>query len=206
MKKETLTTKTIKMARTIKLKHFRSLGKRTVLTDANVLIFRFWPTVRPNQCTQLYADTYDLLKSQRTRLVVTMPILNEVTNRVFKEQWLAWIKKQELLNLTPIYDYKQFRDSPTGVAMMDIINEIVKDVILKEVELVEKKFSNTEAAALFVSDGMDLPDRVIAAIAKERGYVVFTHDSDFVHTDVDILTEHWKILNTKRGNTTQISH
>jgi predicted nuclease of predicted toxin-antitoxin system len=138
--------------------------------------------------------------------VVTMPILTEVNNRVFKEQWLTWIQQQEQLGLTPSYDYKQFRDSPTGVAMMDDINEIVNQQILKEVELVEKKFSNTEAAALFVSNGMDLSDRVIAAIAKERGYVVFTHDSDFVHTDVDILTEHWKILNTKRESTTQISH
>jgi predicted nucleic acid-binding protein len=193
------------MAQTIKLKHFRCVEERTVLTDANVLIYRFWPTVNPSKYSKDYAKTYDLLKRQRTRLVVTMPILNEVTNRVFKERWQAWNQQQVNTGLLPL-DYKQFRDSPTGVAMMDDINKTVKERILKQVELVEKKFSNTEAAALFVSNGMDLPDRVIAAIAKERGYVVFTHDSDFVHTDVDILTEHWKILNTKRENTTKISH
>jgi predicted nucleic acid-binding protein len=185
------------MARTVKLKHFRLLGKMTILTDANVLIFRFWPTLKLNKYTTGYAETYDLLLSQHTRLVVTMPILTEVTNRVFKEQWQAWNQQQVGKGLTPL-DYKQFRDSPTGVAMTDVINEIVREQILKQVELVDKKFTNTEAASLFVTNPMDLPDRIIAAIAKEQGYVVFTHDSDFAHSDVDILTDNWKILKAKR--------
>jgi hypothetical protein len=126
-----------------------------------------------------------------------MPILTEVTNRVFKEQWQAWNQKQVKMGLTPL-DYKQFRDSPTGVAMMDDINKIIKQQILKQIELVDKKFTNTEAESLFVTNPMDLPDRIIAAIAKEQGYVVFTHDSDFAHSDVDILTDNWKILKAKR--------
>jgi predicted nucleic acid-binding protein len=148
-----------------------------------------------------YNKTYDLLKNQGTRLVVTMPILTEVTNRVFKEQWQAWNQEQVKMGLTPL-DYKQFRDSTTGIAMMDDINKIIKQQILKQVELVDKKFTNTEAEALFVTNPMDLPDRIIAAIAKEQGYVVFTHDSDFAHSDVDILTDNWKILKAKRGSQT----
>jgi hypothetical protein len=185
------------MARTVKLDHFRLLGNRTILTDANVLIFRFWPTVNPNKYSNGYIETYDLLRSQHMRLVVTLPILTEITNRVFKEQWQAWTQKQVELGLTPL-GYKQFRNSPMGIAMMDDINKIIKQQILKQVELVDKKFTNTEAESLFITNPMDLPDRIIAAIAKEQGYVVFTHDSDFAHSDVDILTDNWKILKAKR--------
>jgi predicted nuclease of predicted toxin-antitoxin system len=45
---------------------------------------------------------------------------------------------------------------------------------------------------------MDLPDKVIAAICKENDYIVFTHDGDFVHTDVDVLTANGVILQQKR--------
>jgi hypothetical protein len=198
MKMVTLIGRTNKMARTVKLKHFRSFGKKTVLTDANVLIYRFWPTIRPDGVAVFYADTYNLLLNQGTRLVVTMPILTEVTNRVFKEQWQSWNQEQVALGLTPI-GYKQFRNSPMGIATMDEINKIIKGQILKQVELVDKKFTNIEAEALFITNPMDLPDRIIAATAKEQGYVVFTHDSDFAHSDVDILTDNWKILKAKRG-------
>jgi hypothetical protein len=127
-----------------------------------------------------------------------MPILTEVTNRVFKEQWYTWKIEQQALGLHPSDNFKQFRNSPVGVAMMDEINKIIKQQILKQVELVDKKFTNTEAESLFITNPMDLPDRIIAAIAKEQGYVVFTHDSDFAHSDVDILTDNWKILKAKR--------
>jgi hypothetical protein len=127
-----------------------------------------------------------------------MPILTEVTNRVFKERWNMWKIEQIALGLIPSDNFKQFRNSPTGVAMMDEVNKIVRGQILKQVELVDKKFTNTEAESLFITNPMDLPDRIIAAIAKEQGYVVFTHDSDFVHSDVDILTDNWKILKSKR--------
>jgi hypothetical protein len=126
-----------------------------------------------------------------------MPILTEVTNRVFKEKWQSWNQEQVALGLTPL-GYKQFRNSPMGIATMDDINKIIKQQILKQVELVDKKFTNTEAESLFVTNPMDLPDRIIATIAKEQGYVVFTHDSDFAHSDVDILTDNWKILKAKR--------
>jgi predicted nucleic acid-binding protein len=82
--------------------------------------------------------------------------------------------------------------------MMKKINDIIKGQILKQVEIVEKHFNNTEAETLFVEDQLDLTDRIIAAIAKERNYIVFTHDGDFVHTDVDVLTANGKILHTKR--------
>jgi predicted nucleic acid-binding protein len=127
-----------------------------------------------------------------------MGILNEVTNRVFKEQWKAWNHNRILKGLAPVSNYKQFRNSNTGKAMMKKINDIIKGQILKQVEIVEKHFNNAEAETLFVEDQLDLTDRIIVAIAKERKYIVFTHDGDFINTDVDILTANGKILHTQR--------
>lgn len=189
------------MAQNYELTDVLALGAGTVvITDANVLIFTYWFTLNQTGVAWRYRQACRQLLLQGTTLVTTMGVLSEATNRVYKEQWQAWNKRQRQMKLTPIYDYKVFRDSPTGIAMKDLIDETVKNKILKEIDLVEKQFTNIEAAALFVAGKMDLTDRIIAAIACERGYIVFTHDGDFVHSDADILTENGKILKAKRGN------
>jgi predicted nucleic acid-binding protein len=188
------------MALTYRFEHIRFLGLTVVLTDANVLIYMYWPNVTPNKYTPRYGQAFVRLQNQGTRLVVTMGIISEATNRVFKERWLAWNQIQKMKGLAPVHDFKQFRDSPQGVAMREEINKVVKEKILKQVEIVgEKLFTNTEAEALFVADQMDLPDKMIAAVAKERGYIVFTHDGDFRYSDVDLLTVNKKILRMQRG-------
>jgi predicted nucleic acid-binding protein len=186
------------MAINYNLRQLLRLRNKCLITDANVLIYIFWPSINTFQLSAQYEAVFFRLKKQGTKLVVTMGILTEVTNRVFKEQWKAWNQSRIQKGLPPISNYKQFRRSNTGIAMMKQINDIIKKKILKQVEVVEKHFNNTEAETLFVEDQLDLTDRIIAAIAKERKYIVFTHDGDFVNTDVDVLTANGKILHTKR--------
>jgi predicted nuclease of predicted toxin-antitoxin system len=189
------------MAQNYNLTDVPALGAEVVvITDANILIFRYWSKINQTAEASRYRLAFFRLRNQGTPLVMTMGVLSEATNRVFKEQWKYWNKRQKRMGLTPIPDYKVFRDSPAGIAMKEVIDNIVKNKILKEIELVEKQFTNAEAAALFVAGKMDLTDRIIAAIACERGYIVFTHDGDFVHSDADILTENGKILKAKRGS------
>jgi predicted nucleic acid-binding protein len=187
------------MVQNYNLTDISALGaEAVVITDANVLIFVYWPSTNHTGEASRYKQAFFQLRNQGTPLVMTMGILSEATNRVYKEQWQAWNKRQKKMGLTPIPDYKAFRDSPTGIAMKEIIDNIVKNRVLKEIELVEKQFTNAEAAALFVAGKMDLTDRIIAAIACERGYIVFTHDGDFMHSAADVLTENGKILKAKR--------
>jgi predicted nuclease of predicted toxin-antitoxin system len=82
--------------------------------------------------------------------------------------------------------------------MLEEVYEVIREIILEQVELVDKDFTKEEDKALFVVQKMDLPDKVIAAICKENDYIVFTHDGDFVHTDVDVLTANGVILQQKR--------
>jgi predicted nuclease of predicted toxin-antitoxin system len=189
------------MAQNYKLTDAQALGAQAVvITDANVLMFVYWPGMNQTSTAAHYKQAFLQLQQQGTRLVTTMGVLSEATNRVYKEQWQAWNVQRKQRGLAPVYDYKVFRDSLTGIAMKEVIDNIVKNRVLKEIDLVEKQFTNIEAAALFVAGKMDLTDRIIAAIACERGYIVFTHDGDFVHSDADILTENGKILKAKRGS------
>jgi predicted nuclease of predicted toxin-antitoxin system len=189
------------MAQNYELTDIPALGaEAVVITDANILIFTYWFNINQTGEALRYRRAFFRLRNQGTPLVMTMGVLSEATNRVFKEQWQAWNVQRKQRGLTPVGDFKTFRDSPTGIAMKEVIDNIVKNRVLKEIDLVEKQFTNTEAAALFVAGKMDLTDRIIAAIACERGYIVFTHDGDFVHSDADVLTENGKILKAKRGS------
>jgi predicted nuclease of predicted toxin-antitoxin system len=194
------------MAQNYGLKDIPTLGRwSVVIADANVLIFMYWAKTNQTDVAWQYKQAFTQLQQCGVSLVTTMGVLSEVTNRVFKEQWQAWNIRRRKQGRMPINDFKLFRDSPTGVAMMDEINKIVNNRILKQVDIVEKQFTNTEAAALFVTNRMDLTDRIIAAIADERGYIVFTHDGDFRHSTVDILTDNGKILKAQRGSPQQVA-
>jgi rRNA-processing protein FCF1 len=189
------------MARNHKFKHIKSLKKKIVITDANVLIYVYWPNVDPDNqtlCTQ-YEMALFRLRKQGTTVVVTMHIITEAVNVVFTERWKDWNKKQKKLGLNPVYDYKTFRDSPEGIAMMDNVNKTVKTKLLKQINVVgDKQFNNSDAENFFVAGKIDYPDKLIAALAKEQNYIVFTHDGDFINTDVDLLTANGKILRAKR--------
>jgi hypothetical protein len=183
------------MAKNIEFQHIPALKGKTVFPDANVFIYRYWPNVNPDQYTELYKLGYIQLRRQGTRLVTTMPLLTEVANRVYKEQWKSWREAQINLGFHPTGKYKKFRRSATGKAMLDKIHEKIRERILEHVEFVDKRFTKAEAKALFTTvQDMDLPDKVIASICRENSYIVFTHDGDFVHTDVDILTANGVIL------------
>lgn len=186
------------MAQNYELQHTPALTGKTVFPDANILIYRYFPQVNPDKFTQPYGLAYNRLKKQGTRLVATMSILTEVANRVYKEQWKTWREKQIVLGFHPTGKYKKFRRSATGKAMLEEVYKVIRNKILEHVELIDKHFTKAEAKLLFVVQDMDLPDKVIASICKENSYIVFTHDGDFVHTDVDILTANGVILQQKR--------
>jgi predicted nucleic acid-binding protein len=172
---------------------------RVVLTDANVLIFVYWPDATDNGAAPQYYWAFLNLLNHGVRLVVTMGIITEAANRVYKEQWLDWNDDQKLQRLPPIHDFKVFRASPAGIALMDKINKTIREELLKQIELVgEKQFTVIEAEEFFVTEQIDFPDKLIAALAKEHNYIVFTHDGDFANTDVDLLTSNGKLLRAVR--------
>jgi hypothetical protein len=186
------------MAANYRLEDTKSLIRETVFPDANVFIYRYFPDVKPDKFTLPYGVAYNRLRRQKTRLVVTMSILTETANRVYKERWQSWREEQIQLGFHPTGKYKKFRRSATGKAMLEEVYKVIRNKILEHVELIDKHFTKAEAKLLFVVQDMDLPDKVIASICKENSYIVFTHDGDFVHTDVDILTANGVILQQQR--------
>jgi hypothetical protein len=125
------------MSKTYKLEDVSLLKEATVLPDANVLIYRFWPKLTPkDETVKRYHTVFDQLTSQGTRLVVTMNIISEVTNRAFNRRWGEWNAERRRLGRRPITDYKRFRNSAAGLAIMDEIDNRVKDVVMEHVHVV----------------------------------------------------------------------
>jgi predicted nuclease of predicted toxin-antitoxin system len=128
-----------------------------------------------------------------------MNIISEVTNRVFNYRWGRWNYEQIKLGLRPIYDYKRFRNSPQGLAIMDEIDDEVKNKVMEHVHVVgEKQFDDSDALFLLVASKIDLSDKIIAATAIAHNYIVFTHDGDFLYADADVLTANGKIFHRQR--------
>jgi predicted nucleic acid-binding protein len=74
------------MAKNYNPSDIATLDDETVFPDANVLIYRYWPTLNPDKFTHTYFQSFKQLQKQKTRLVVTQELLNETANRVYKEQ------------------------------------------------------------------------------------------------------------------------
>jgi predicted nucleic acid-binding protein len=122
-----------------------------------------------------------------------------VTNRVFNHRWGDWNDKQLYLGLKPIDNYKRFRNSPEGLAIMNEIDDRMKNKVMKHVHVVgEKQFTDADALILLVASKIDLSDKIIAATATAYNYIIFTHDGDFLYSDADLLTSNGKIFRAQR--------
>lgn len=188
------------MAQTYVFGDIPALKERVVLTDANAILFIFWPELnRYSDTATLYEKAFGRLVAQGTRLVVTMNIISEVTNKVFNYRWEYWNNEQLSLGLKPVYNYKRFRNSTQGLAIMNDIDDFVKNFVLEDIHVVgEKQFDDSDAFVLLVAEKIDLADKIIAATAKAHNYIVFTHDGDFLYADADVLTANGKIFHRQR--------
>jgi predicted nucleic acid-binding protein len=82
---------------------------------------------------------------------------------------------------------------------MEEIDTKVKDMVLEHIHVVgEKQFTDADALLLLVAEKIDLSDKLIAATAMEYGYIIFTHDGDFLYSGADLLTSNGAIFRVHR--------
>jgi hypothetical protein len=84
-------------------------------------------------------------------------------------------------------DFKLFRDLSAGDAALVDIHRIIR-VVLSQVIIVERSCDNAAVDHLLVIDRLDFVDRSIVAICGDKSYVLFTNDSDFLTSAIEILT------------------
>jgi predicted nucleic acid-binding protein len=164
---------------------YGSLRDRTILVDANVLIYAFWSGKNARKWMHYYRKMVHKMLTKGYRLAVDSHIISEVVNVMMRRAW------EELMDDYPELGYdtfKDFRDSADGKAAQAKINDVIENQIFPVVEVVERAYSKADMLKLLVIDRLDFVDRLLVLLCEEGDYVLLTNDGDFIDSDIDILS------------------
>jgi predicted nucleic acid-binding protein len=173
------------MATNYKLKDYALVHNRPIFFDANVLLYIFWPT-GAHFYEANYSKVFSNLLKQKNDLFIDFLVISEVLNRVIRIE-------HEKIN--PGIKFKDFRDSQDGQDALLDIYLILKSDILPTFKITGKVFNETEIESFLVLDVLDINDKSIVELCKEKSLVLLTNDKDFKNSDIDILTGNPIILN-----------
>jgi hypothetical protein len=123
--------------------------------------------------------------SRGCHLAVDSNIISEVINVVMRKDWESLMNKHPELGYT---DFKDFRDSPQGIAALSEINEVIEDQIFPVIEVVERPYSKSDILKLLVVNRLDFVDKLLVLLCEEGDYVLLTNDGDFADSEIDILS------------------
>jgi predicted nucleic acid-binding protein len=169
-----------------KLTDLPLLQHRNIFVDANILIYYYWGR-DALYWKQNYLRAFNKLLDQESNLFIDFMIISEIINRLLRF---------EHQNLQPFSDYKDFRNSRDGKKAASDIFDVIKNIILPQVNIVGKIFDKQEIEKLLIVDDLDFVDKSIVEICKENSLILFTNDKDFKYADIDILTGNPNILNS----------
>jgi predicted nucleic acid-binding protein len=165
------------------------LSGKAVMFDANIILFLSWSLKPGSMAVRVYSGIFGLLIKQGNNLIINTIVLSEVINRV------ARLEYQKYCDITPTpLDYKQYRNSTAGQLVFQDIYNILNTIILPHFNLGNKTFNVDEIKGMLKLDDYDFNDKLIIAECKEKNYLLFTDDGDFINADVDILTANHKLL------------
>jgi hypothetical protein len=176
--------------------------------DANVWIRLLLPTVGNASELDIYADFFEAVfalgTNQKTKnppkIIITNVLASEVFNRYTR------IKSKLLKKRSP--DYKKYDDSefykkfyrPSSSWIQDL--EVFQENFLAYEEIMEAISSEDCCSPLEavnnLTQKMDYNDYLYYQICLKRGFAMVTHDGDFYVPDIEVITNHNKLL--RRGN------
>lgn len=163
------------------------LRDRTVLFDANSLLYIFWPTTPDSQESIDYGSILASLMKYNVNLVVNETVLSETINTILR---IEFNKR----NLSPD-DFKSFRDSGEGKAIQEDVHEIIRNRILKLFKVVSEPVSQEDLASILLVNRLDFNDKLIELLCRKKDMLLLTHDFDFASSDIDILSANRRFTN-----------
>ncbi|MDX1907557.1 MAG: PIN domain-containing protein [Bacteroidia bacterium] len=173
------------MAKTYRIHEIPQLADRSVLFDANVLIYNFWPS--GNQAWEaVYSRAFGQLLHQGNPLYVSLTILSEVINRALRLEYNNYLQRTSRGQHT--FPFKKYRDSSDGQQMLSDIYDIVRDTILLHFTMVDQCLSNAETISLLTPGTLDFNDAYIVKLCQDHSLVLLTNDSDFKNAGLDLLS------------------
>lgn len=175
------------MKKKYRLTEYSKLEGKNIFFDANVLIYLFWPSGE-HSFEENYSRAFSKLLKQENKFFVDFIIVSEVVNRVLRLEY----KKHLLLRaLKPSdFSYKKFRNSQEGRDALYDAYLIIKENVLKLFYVAGKAFSKNELEMFLNVDELDFADKAIELLCEENNFVLFTNDSDFKHSNIEVLSGH----------------
>ncbi|WP_220457222.1 PIN domain-containing protein [Moheibacter lacus] len=167
-----------------KLHEFNKLAERSIFIDANVIIYLFWPTGQHN-FEMSYAKVFKNFLVQKNKLFVDIFIISEIINRILR------IEHQKI---SSTQNFKDFRNSEVGKNALNDIHIILKDNILKVIDIASKGYSQKEIESFFNIEDIDFVDKATTLLCKENDMVLLTNDGDFKNSAIEIISGNPKLV------------
>lgn len=166
--------------RLTKIDDISTVKKQGVFFDANVLIYIFWSVFSRNDISSCYSSIYKFLVKENIPVFTSCIVLSEVINRILRIEYK---------NIGSIKTFKEFRNSPEGIQVQEDICTIIQNQIFSVFTMQDICFTVEQLHPLMKPDTIDFNDKVIVEICKSHNMILLTHDADFVHTNIDILSK-----------------
>lgn len=152
-----------------------------VFFDANVLIYIFWSIFNRNTTiTARYSSIYKFLIKKEIPIFTSCIVLSEVVNRILRIEYH---------NIGSNKTFKEFRNSQEGIRVQEDIYAIIQNQIFSVFTVQDICFTVQQLQSLMNADTIDFNDKIIVEVCKAHNMILLTHDSDFSHTNIDILSK-----------------
>lgn len=176
------------------ISHYAFTSSDNLMFDTNVWFFMYAPQ-KPipavNKAINIYSDALKKMRTAGSHIFINPLIISEFVNIYAKRAHELLSKNGKASN-----DFKAFRNSPKFKPIAQDIAFNVKS-ILKHCVVVESGFKPFDIKLLiddYALGVFDFNDQIIAAMCKEAGITLVTHDIDFKDFGLSILTANEKLI------------
>lgn len=167
------------------------LKDRIIFFDANILVYLFVPTGN-RYCENGYSSVFSLLIKQKNKLVVDFIVLSEFINRAIRIDYGNYLQLNNIGKNS--LSFKQFRNQEEGKERLQQLYDLVINRILKHFEVIENGINHEDIVSMLSVNSLDFNDKAVQNICAKNGFILLTHDQDFVNADVDILSTNNKLI------------
>jgi len=160
------------------------------LIDANVWISLHVPQEANRPSAMAYSRAFAGMLRAKCSIFLDVLVLSEFVNR-----YARLVHAVDRRRGAPA-DFKAYRSTPEFRAHARAIADAARR-ILKHARRIDSGFGTVDTEAVltdYESRHCDLNDQLLADLCRKKGLTVVTHDADFVHLDVPILTANRKLL------------
>ena len=157
--------------------------------DTNVWWFIYVPQKpKATRQVEVYSQALRDIHEARSRIHIDVLVVSEFINAYARREWRS--------RRPDIRDFKYFRRSEE---FESVAAEIARDVklVTSQCEQLASGFDTLRIEEMMGAYGAgrtDFNDQVIAQLCRKEGLTLITHDLDFRHADVSILTANQHLL------------